>query len=283
MHAFSAVSKPPENIAAAKFRPLHEEPPPAGLHSGSRSSTLVNGGQQVFAERQAIAGDNFAAAPAELDCANLLALAARMDGALYLHSGRRSTSSEQEYFRLQEEGAAEIGADNGLQRIEAGGADVVQRRAEHGGVRLLFGEPGKADGSKLALKQAHGRTLLCMAADCGSLVDLQAAKRAASKHWRVTFAAGDGCASAACSAHHWPARFRERQAAMAAALLDGARVLVLWPPTTAPRSTLHAAPLDLARSISSGTLGDTSQRKPKRPRGSQRQEQRHAKRQRRQQ
>ena len=50
--------------------------------------------------------------------------------------------------------------DSELRCIEAGGTDVRQRRAEHGGIRLLFGEPGQADGSKLALKQAHGRTLL---------------------------------------------------------------------------------------------------------------------------
>jgi hypothetical protein len=153
--------------------------------------------------------------------------------------GTRSSDAAEEYFQLQP-------GDSQLRRLECGGADVLQRRSEHGGARLLYGQPGHADGSKLALRQAHGRTVLCRATGCGALVDLLVAKRAARRRWHTAFAPGDGCASATCSARHWALRFRQRQAAMASDLRSGARVLVVWPPTTAPRVDQWAVSAELA-------------------------------------
>ena len=49
MHAYSAVLEPVENIATAKIHQSPEQPLPADLHSGQRS-TLVIGKLQVFTE-----------------------------------------------------------------------------------------------------------------------------------------------------------------------------------------------------------------------------------------
>ena len=99
-----------------------------------------------------------------------------------------------------------------------------------------------APGTLAAFRRAHGQTIVCRTRGCGSLVDLQAARRLARAAGRKRIAKGDGCASALCSAHHAPGRFACAQRRKATALLGGARTLVLAPPTAAARVELWAVP-----------------------------------------
>ena len=109
---------------------------------------------------------------------------------------------------------------------------------------------GHAQGTKDALQGAQGHTVVCTAPGCRALVHLQAARQQARKDGRRTFTAGDGCASRTCTCSHvQPGRFKRTQKDMAAAIRSGRRTLVLWPPTTAARVTLWAAPPDLADAI----------------------------------
>ena len=106
--------------------------------------------------------------------------------------------------------------------------------------------PGDAIGTRLALCRAHGHTLLCRSESCCALVDLQAARCSARRAGRDCLEAGDGCASAVCSAHPSPGRFARGQQQMAEALVAGDRLLVLWPPTAAARTELWSAPTEWA-------------------------------------
>ena len=120
--------------------------------------------------------------------------------------------------------------------------------------------PGTAQSQRQALRLAHGQTLVCLAPGCTALVDLQAARRCARASGRDAFEPGDGCASPACSACSWPARFEARQRRMAIALLTGERSLVLWPASThkgvpiwhVPRSLMLAAACGVLRRLARG-------------------------------
>jgi hypothetical protein len=120
--------------------------------------------------------------------------------------------------------------------------------------------PSPGTGAKVqgSLRRAHGHTLLCRTKGCGALVDLQSARAAANAAGRDFLKARDGCASALCSAHFCAGRFAETQQRMAEWLLTGERVLVLWPPTSAPAVDLWPLPrgrvLAKARSVLSNEL-----------------------------
>ena len=88
---------------------------------------------------------------------------------------------------------------------------------------------GQADGSKEALKVPHAWTLQCRRAGCGALVDWRAAKRSANRAQRGKFLCGDGCTAKRCTRRYDDARFKETQRRMAAALLNGTRLLAAWP------------------------------------------------------
>ena len=156
----------------------------------------------------------------------------------------------QMYQELHNATTSELVA-RGCTHIEVAGADALERWASVRRRHNPYGSrarPGHADGTALALAKAQGQTLICMQRHCGSFVHLQAARRHARAAGRMTFSAGDGCASKQCSrAHVQSGRLARRQAQMAAALLDGSRVLVLWPQTTEARIDLWAAPQALAR------------------------------------
>jgi hypothetical protein len=114
-----------------------------------------------------------------------------------------------------------------------------------------------------ALLRSHGHTILCRKKGCGALVDLQSARTAARRAGRDFLKAGDGCASACCSAHFCAGRFADTQLRMAEWLLSGERVLVLWPPTAQPAVDLWALPRarELAKArevLSRAGLGVTS-------------------------
>jgi len=123
----------------------------------------------------------------------------------------------------------------------------AERRA-----RFWYGRyprPGTAESTQNALKAAHAQTLLCMEPTCRSIVDLQSARAVARAAGRRSFRAGDGCSSRRCSAKFWKSRFRQQQLKFSTALLDGSRVLVLWPATTKGRVELKVAPATLAHAV----------------------------------
>ena len=144
----------------------------------------------------------------------------------------------------------------GCEKIEV--ADLASRkrwtaaRARHHPVGRA--RRGYAQGTKDALRRAQEHTVVCTAPGCRALVHLQAARQQARKDGRQTFMAGDGCASRMCARSHvQPGRFWRGQKDRAAALRCGQRTLVLWPPTTAARVTLWAAPPDLVDAIAGET------------------------------
>lgn len=99
--------------------------------------------------------------------------------------------------------------------------------------------PGLAPGCKEGRCSNHPLTLQCRRKGCGALVDWRAAKIAARAAGRKSVAAGAGCANPRHDARRGKARHGERgsrrhrqfvlqQAAMAAQLQQGTRVLVEW-------------------------------------------------------
>ena len=91
--------------------------------------------------------------------------------------------------------------------------------------------PGFASGSVAARLDIHKFALQCSRPTCRALVDLRSALAAATAAGRMSFVAGDGCGSRACSRSlDWRARrFGVQQRKVAKQLLDGARVLMAWP------------------------------------------------------
>ena len=139
---------------------------------------------------------------------------------------------------------------SGCMQIEIAGKAALERWAAARRRHHPYGSrarPGYADGTVEALAKAQGHTLMCMRQSCGALVHLQAARRHARAAGRSFFSPGDGCATKQCSRGRVrPGRVARRQFQMAAAVLDGSRVLVLWPQTAEARTNLWAAPHALA-------------------------------------
>ena len=106
---------------------------------------------------------------------------------------------------------------------------------------------GCAEGTRRALREAHGRTFQC--AQCGALVDFIRASAAAMARGRmecaagssgrigVEFEPGDGCSNpASCSSRSRRRDFVKSQAKMAEALRDGQRQLIRQPAATSDKS-----------------------------------------------
>ena len=141
---------------------------------------------------------------------------------------------------------------HGCFELELAGVDGIARWAAARARHHPHGRPrkGRSLGTQQARAEALGKTVMCLRANCGAMVHLNAARRAAHAAGRKFFVAGDGCASRSCThTHAQPARFRRRQKQMAVALLDGKRALVMWPPTTAPRVAQIAAPAAVTEAI----------------------------------
>ena len=166
----------------------------------------------------------------------------------------QGASLQQQYMELQHAPLEERAA-RGCIILELAGIAGLERWAAARACHHAYGsraQPGSAPGTLQALANALGNTVLCVSPDCGALVHLNAARRAARASGRSIFMPGDGCANRSCTrTHAQPARYARRQAHMASALLGGRRTLVMWPPTTATRVAQVAAPPALALAIAS--------------------------------
>ena len=114
------------------------------------------------------------------------------------------------------------------------------RRAS--GARYLAPAPGTGEKQRAALVRAHRQLIVC--GTCASLVDLQAARRAAGRDERDALAASDGCS--ACSRHRRPGRVRLMQLRAARDVLAGSRIIVRRPRVVEGGIVLRRLPPDLA-------------------------------------
>lgn len=153
---------------------------------------------------------------------------------------------EIEDSELEAHGCAEV--EVGGQEARARWTAARARSHPHGRPK-----PGTAQGTKIGLRGALGRTTICF--ECACLVHFEAARRQAKACGRTTFVAGDGCAGASCThGHSQPKRYARTQVKMASALLDGTRTLVLWPATTRARVGPWAVPPEIARRVARAVL-----------------------------
>lgn len=125
---------------------------------------------------------------------------------------------------------------------------VAAEARARGAWRLRVGK-GNAPGTREALRRSHTLVMVCCAKGCAAFVDLQAARRAARKNGRSTFASGDGCASRVCSRNFRPGQFRRRQDKMAQDLLSCDRRLMRWPATITARAVWCADHEEVCRTV----------------------------------
>ena len=103
--------------------------------------------------------------------------------------------------------------------------------ARHTGNTSAYCPPvGPSERALSGIAEAHSLTVVCKREGCGALVDLCTAKRQACANQRATYAVGDGCGGPNCAKGRFNKKqFREKQSAIAKALLEGRRRLLSWP------------------------------------------------------
>ena len=106
-------------------------------------------------------------------------------------------------------------------------ARAEARRAS--GRNRMSRSDGVPQGQLDALRLAGALTFVCPTQGCGSLIHLQAARRAARAAGRAHYEDGDGCGSPSCSRDFRRGKFVGRQLARAAELLRCNRILIARP------------------------------------------------------
>lgn len=119
---------------------------------------------------------------------------------------------------------AALGAKADLQ-VVLSSAGAYARRANPRRTVMGGDGVGSAKESHRALRAAHSLTFSC--ARCGALVDFLASRRAKARRLDRS-----GCASSRCSARFRRSEFTASQQKMAAAILEGRRVLIRAPYAT---------------------------------------------------
>jgi hypothetical protein len=111
------------------------------------------------------------------------------------------------------------------------------------GAQRLAGR-GRTEATQRALNRAHKLVAVCQTPACSSLVELLTAWRQARAAGRDHLRPGDGCASLTCTRWYRAGKFKKRQVARAAGVLNGQLSLIRWPEAQAgPRAAMPEATL----------------------------------------